>query len=51
MFCYLEQVKHVMVKRIFYVPLGLWDAAKAKAKENDETISDVLRRSLERYVR
>jgi predicted CopG family antitoxin len=29
----------------------LWEAALAKAKEKDETVSDVVRRALERYVR
>lgn len=29
----------------------LWDAVKAKARENNETIADVLRRSLANYLR
>ena len=29
----------------------LWDAAKAKAAERGETVSDVIRRALQRYVR
>jgi predicted CopG family antitoxin len=29
----------------------LWAAALEKAKERDETVSDVVRRALERYVR
>jgi hypothetical protein len=29
----------------------LWDAAKAKAAGRGETVSDVIRRALERYVR
>lgn len=28
----------------------LWQAAKVKARENGETVSDVLRRCLETYV-
>jgi negative regulator of replication initiation len=33
------------------VPDELWNAAKAKADERGETVSDVLRRALERYVK
>lgn len=29
----------------------LWEAAKRKAADNDETVTDVIRRALERYVR
>lgn len=29
----------------------LWQAAQAKAAEKGETVTDVLRRSLEKYVR
>jgi antitoxin component of RelBE/YafQ-DinJ toxin-antitoxin module len=29
----------------------LWDAAKKVAADRDETVSDVIRRALERYVR
>lgn len=29
----------------------LWQAAQAKAHERGETVSDVIRRALERYVR
>lgn len=29
----------------------LWDAAKRAANDNGETVSDVVRRALERYVR
>lgn len=28
----------------------LWNAALAKAEENEENVSDVIRRALERYV-
>jgi len=30
---------------------GLWRAAKAKAAERGETVTDVIRRALERYVK
>lgn len=30
---------------------ALWAAAKAKAEERDETVTDVLVRALERYVK
>lgn len=33
------------------VPDELWDAAKAVADERAESVSDEIRRSLERYVR
>lgn len=39
-----------MVMRSLRVPEKLWDAAKAKADEREENISDVLRDALERYV-
>lgn len=29
----------------------LWEAARVKAEERDETISEVIRRALERYVK
>ncbi|MGZ4521922.1 MAG: hypothetical protein ACXVXO_00680 [Mycobacteriaceae bacterium] len=29
----------------------LWQAAQAKARERGETVTDVIRRALERYVR
>lgn len=31
--------------------MKLWEAAKAKADERQENISDVLREALERYLR
>ena len=40
-----------MVMRSIRVPLALWAAAKAKADERDENLSDVIREALERYVR
>lgn len=39
-----------MVMRSLRVPEKLWDAAKAKADEREENISDVIREALERYV-
>ncbi len=33
------------------VPSPLWEAAKAKAAERGETVTDVLVRALERYVK
>jgi hypothetical protein len=33
------------------VPDELWDKAKARAKERDETLSDAIRKFLERYTR
>ena len=33
------------------VPDELWDAAKRAARDNGETITDVVRRALDRYVR
>lgn len=35
----------------FRCPDELWDAAKAKADERGETVTDVLRKALERYVK
>lgn len=43
--------KPPMVMRNVRVPLKLWEAAKAKADEQGENISDVIREALERYVR
>jgi hypothetical protein len=40
-----------MVMRSIRVPLALWTAAKDKADERGENISDVIREALERYVR
>lgn len=44
-------VKQPMVPRQVRVPEKLWDTAKAAAEQNDETISDVIRRALDTYVR
>ena len=43
--------KPSMVMRSVRVPLKLWNAARAKADEREENISDVIREALERYVR
>lgn len=43
--------KPPMVMRSIRVPMKLWEAAKAKADERQENISDVLREALERYLR
>lgn len=43
--------KPSMVMRSIRVRLELWEAAKAKADERQENISDVIREALERYVR
>ena len=40
-----------MVMRSIRVPLKLWAAAKALADEREESISDVVREALERYVK
>jgi antitoxin component of RelBE/YafQ-DinJ toxin-antitoxin module len=36
--------------RVVRVEDELWDAAKAKAAERGETVSDAIRRALKRYV-
>lgn len=38
-------------QRTFRIPGDLYAAAKAKAEERGETLTDVIRRALERYVR
>ncbi len=44
-------VKPSMVMRSIRVPLALWAAARVKADERQENISDVIRDALERYVK
>jgi len=39
------------VMRSVRVPEALWEQAKAKADERHESISDIVREALERYVR
>lgn len=46
-----RMAKPSMVMRSVRVPLALWEAAKVKADERQENISDVIREALERYVR
>lgn len=40
-----------MVKRMIRVPESLWLAAKDRADEKGETVSEAVRKFLERYVR
>lgn len=47
----LRGMKPKMVMRSLRVPEKLWEAAKAKADEREENISDVIREALERYVK
>jgi predicted HicB family RNase H-like nuclease len=37
--------------RSFRIPDALYEAAQAKAAEKGESVSDVVRRALERYVK
>jgi hypothetical protein len=37
--------------KCFRIPEALYRAAQAKAAERDESVSDVVRRALERYVK
>jgi len=37
-------------RRTIRIPDDLWDAATAKAEKRGESVSDVIRRGLERYV-
>lgn len=37
--------------RTIRVPDDLWEAAQRAAADNGETVTDVIRRALERYVR
>jgi predicted HicB family RNase H-like nuclease len=38
-------------QRTVRVPDAVWAAAKAKAEQRGEVLSDVIRRALERYVK
>ena len=42
--------KQPMTMHAIRVPESLWQAAKERADERDEVLSDVIRRALERYV-
>lgn len=44
-------VKPPMVMRSIRVPLRLWNDVKALADEREESISDVVREALGRYVK
>lgn len=46
-----RMAKPPMRNRAFRVSDELWDAAQAKADQQQENVSDVLRDALERYVR
>lgn len=46
-----RMAKPPMTKHTFYAPEPLWQAALAKAEERQESLSDVLREALERYVK
>lgn len=37
--------------RAIRIPDDLWEAALAKAEANGDTVSDIVRRALERYVK
>jgi hypothetical protein len=39
-----------MVIKNFRVPAALWEQAKAAAEEREESLSDVIREALQRYV-
>lgn len=43
--------KEPMEKVSFRVPLSLWRRAKERADEKGETVSEAIRKFLERYVR
>lgn len=40
-----------MDNRVIRVPQTLWDAAKARADQRGETVSEAVRKFLERYTR
>lgn len=42
--------KTPMIKRTYYVPRDLYEAALAKTDERDEDLADVIRRALLAYV-
>lgn len=43
--------KKPMKSRVIRVPDELWEAAKTRADERGESVSDAVRKFLERYVR
>lgn len=44
-------MKKPMKSRVVRIPDHLWEAAKARADERGETVSEAIRKFLERYVR
>jgi len=46
-----NQPRPGVTARAVRLPDELWNAAKEKAAERGESVSDVIRRSLERYVK
>ena len=44
-------VKKPMKSRVIRVPDELWERAKVRAAGRDETVSEAVRKFLERYVR
>lgn len=46
-----RMAKPPMIKRTYYVPKALYEAAMEKAEEREENLSDVVREALERYVK
>jgi hypothetical protein len=46
-----NQPRPGVTARAVRVPDPLWSAAKTKAEERGESVSEVIRRALERYVK
>lgn len=46
-----RMAKPPMIKRTYYVPKTLYEAAMEAAEEREENLSDVIREALERYVK
>lgn len=46
-----RMVKEPMKSRVIRVPDALWQAAKQRADERGETVSEAVRKFLERYTR
>ena len=40
-----------MKSRVIRIPDELWERAKARAEQRDETVSEAVRKFLERYTR
>lgn len=45
-----RMAKPPMIQKTYRVPVTLYEAAMAKAEEQQENLSDVIRDALERYV-